>query len=575
MAGSIADVVERLRELRQRFGRGPARARLRLLRRGAKLPLDDARLLVAFHEVLLFICCHPDNRDVLRAAEGGLRRVAKAAAEMTRRGTEKARKHLDDSGIAGTVSTVSLSLEAIEWLARRFPADTEIAWDENGSAGEGLENLLDLVARCSERDGLLDDTLTTKEWFDLARGADGPQPCSALAALMKRTESWPKSPLLGERVYETADLHVEWTLREAQASRTFLRFPKRAVRFQTGPLVRSPDVPSVIARPLGRARVLRRAEAERMIDVARAALAVRHRETDPVTYANPREITLLRLEQGIDVLLLGMREERRTPIESFFGFVAARNGIPVGYGGGWVFFHRCEIGVNIFDTFRGGESALIFANILRVYHQHYRVNRFLVDPYQFGAGNSEAIRSGAFWFYHRLGFRPVDERVEALAERERQCIAADPAYRTPAAALRRLASAKLELSLDGGGRSGDETPDLARLGVAVTRKIAGMEKGDAEPACEAGYYELMFEADKSMKQCLARDTGGCLAGGVRLLTSLIPDFETWPQRERLAVMECAGWKNGPRERVYVLSLQKQHRFRKALVAAADREATLR
>ncbi|NJM51440.1 MAG: hypothetical protein HC843_11690, partial [Sphingomonadales bacterium] len=63
--------------------------------------------------------------------------------------------------------------------------------------------------------------------------------------------------------------------------------------------------------------------------------------------------------------------------------------IPVAYGGGWVFGDRCEIGINVFDDFRGGESALLFGQILRVYRHHYRVRRFLVDPFQFGAGNRE------------------------------------------------------------------------------------------------------------------------------------------------------------------------------------------
>ena len=55
-------------------------------------------------------------------------------------------------------------------------------------------------------------------------------------------------------------------------------------------------------------------------------------ETDPITYANPREVTLVRLERGIDIALFGSVPERRLPIESFFGFVIAKNRVPIGYG---------------------------------------------------------------------------------------------------------------------------------------------------------------------------------------------------------------------------------------------------
>ncbi|MFO1316643.1 MAG: hypothetical protein U1F58_13655 [Burkholderiales bacterium] len=53
--------------------------------------------------------------------------------------------------------------------------------------------------------------------------------------------------------------------------------------------------------------------------------------------------------------------------------------------------------------------------ILRAFHTLYGSGRFVVNPYQFGAGNAEAIASGAFWFYYRLGFRPAHALTRALA----------------------------------------------------------------------------------------------------------------------------------------------------------------
>ncbi len=76
-----------------------------------------------------------------------------------------------------------------------------------------------------------------------------------------------------------------------------------------------------------------------------------------------------------------------------------KNGVPVGYGGGWPFLATCRTGTNVFAPFRGGESSWLFAQVLRAYRQHFGVKRFVVEPYQFGAGNREGLLSGAFWFY--------------------------------------------------------------------------------------------------------------------------------------------------------------------------------
>jgi hypothetical protein len=71
------------------------------------------------------------------------------------------------------------------------------------------------------------------------------------------------------------------------------------------------------------------------------------------------------------------------------------------------------------------------------------VTCFSIDPYQLGHENEEAIASGAFWFYRKLGFRPASEEVARLMAREEARIAADRGYRSPAATLRRLAEGPL------------------------------------------------------------------------------------------------------------------------------------
>jgi hypothetical protein len=107
-----------------------------------------------------------------------------------------------------------------------------------------------------------------------------------------------------------------------------------------------------------------------------------------------------------------------------------------------------EVGFNLYYTFRQGETAWLYARLLKLYRERFRVTSFLVDPYQLGHENEEAIESGSFWFYYKLGFRPESPEVARLAERERKKIASQPGYRTRPATLRKLAASPVVYRCD-------------------------------------------------------------------------------------------------------------------------------
>jgi hypothetical protein len=273
----------------------------------------------------------------------------------------------------------------------------------------------------------------------------------------------------------------------------------------------------------------------------------------------------------VDVALFGMEPEHRLPIESYFGFVAARNRVPVAYGGGWVFCGRCEIGVNLFEEFRGGESAAIFAAVLRTYRQRYRVRQFLVDPYQFGRDNTEAIRSGAFWFYYRLGFRPSDPALWSLADREFARIGAQRGYRTPARLLRRFTGSKLFLDVAAAERGQSPSserpwqpvaPDLTELGLAVTRSVELRYGGDRELAVRAATARLarLGIAGQTAKSA----SGASWYHHLAPLVAAIPGLPSWPPRDRRILADALRAKGGIRERDYALRLQRLSRLRSGL-----------
>ena len=90
---------------------------------------------------------------------------------------------------------------------------------------------------------------------------------------------------------------------------------------------------------------------------------------------------------------------------------------------------------NIFPPWRGRDAAALYARSLAVIHAFQHVSTFIVDPYQLGADNEEAIESGAWWFYYKLGFRPRDREARALALREQERVTKRASYRSSPSTL--------------------------------------------------------------------------------------------------------------------------------------------
>ena len=105
-----------------------------------------------------------------------------------------------------------------------------------------------------------------------------------------------------------------------------------------------------------------------------------------------------------------------------------------------------EVGVNVFESFRRGESAFTWPG-LRATVRRWACTP-LVDPYQIGHDNPSAAL-GAFYFYHHLGFRPRDPAVRALADAEEAKIAKDASYRTSLRTLKRMARSGAYHAVDG------------------------------------------------------------------------------------------------------------------------------
>jgi len=156
------------------------------------------------------------------------------------------------------------------------------------------------------------------------------------------------------------------------------------------------------------------------------------------------------------------------------GYLILSNGVPVGYGGSSILFRQVNTGINIFDEYRGSEASFLWVQVMRVYHALAGCTRFIANPYQFGGENSEALKSGAFWFYYRLGYRPVLPEVRNLAQRESSKIQRNHKYRSDIRTLRKLASCDMHLTLPG-ARASDLFDEswLETISMLATRELGG------------------------------------------------------------------------------------------------------
>jgi hypothetical protein len=470
----LALLLDRLAVARNRYGAGAAAAKLELVGALAAVRPRRASELAALHGHLLFLRAFPDDPAVRLATDRALATFAKLVRAVPAR--ERAR--LEDSGLVLSTSRHSFEAPVARWLADRFGADAEIDWRATDDSG-GIDFLLSLVIARAEQDGAASERLTTRQWLRLAKGDARMTDLAWLLHELKRGRAtrrvWPA-------LYDHAGVAVAWRLRNGPGAATRNGLTTPSIHYRDRGLRRLPPDPKrLIAAPLERTELLDRRRAERVIDVTRAALTARCREVYAISYANPDEVYFVDLGAGTALALIGVLPARRLSLESNYGYLLLSNGVPIGYAGVTPLYRQANTGINIFESFRGSEAAFLCAQTLRAFRTLFGVHRFVLNPYQIGAGNREAIESGAFWFYYRLGFRPVVPEVAALAAAEQRRREAKPRHRTDEATLRRLARSDVELVLPGARRRDRFAESwLADLSVLASRELARAGSGSRE-----------------------------------------------------------------------------------------------
>jgi hypothetical protein len=307
--------------------------------------------------------------------------------------------------------------------------------------------------------------------------------------------------------------------------------------------------------------------------MGRDTMAVRFRELHGFTHGDPSRVVRADAGRGLEIFLWGVRPERRLPLLAYHCGIFFKNGVPVGYHEGLSLFERVEIGLNLFYTFRDGESAWAYARLMRLYKQVLGAGIFSIDPYQLGgSGNEEGIESGAFWFYRKLGFRPTRAELAQLVSTEERKLAARKDYRTSPRLLRRLASGHVVYeSGDAGATPGEwDRFQVRNIGLAVGRRMAKEFDGDAQAIRDAS-VNTVRRALGAQREKFSEAQARAFSN-FALVLALVPDLARWTAEEKRDALVVIRAKAGADELRYLRLLCRHARLRRAIIALGTNKA---
>jgi len=548
-----ASQLARLRAIAAEFGAGLGAEKASLVEGLDRAAMPTARAVSELHEVLCFLRAYPDDAALLARVEAALERFERRAD------LRRFRAELDDTGIAGTDIYYTLFADTARRLATRYPERLSIAWDYLADDSR-LGARLDLFATHGEKAGLEDYDLGVRGWIDRLKG---PGETDA-AYVLERWWRQPMSPETRQALYEEMQLLLKLAGGPGGPSRTTAKAPGFPRHFQTDPLVRTrPDLLAAAAEAPKRVRAVSAAEGERLVALARDAMVTRSRDLDVFCYGDPRDVRVVEWGEGLAFVAIGMQPARRLLLESVYGFLTMKNGVPIGYVLAAALHESAEMAYNVFEPWRGHEAAKVYGRALATASHLLGAKAFSAPPYQLGHDNKEGLESGAFWFYQKLGFAPRDAAVGRLVARELATMRRRPSHRSSIATLQKLSSGDVFLQR---GAPKDDVMGVFPLGavsLAITDALARRFGADRErglAVCsEEAARTLSVEGLRgwTADERLAFQRWAPLVG-------LLPGLDRWSADERAALAAVIRAKGGRYESDFVRAYDAHRPLREAL-----------
>ena len=550
-------LLRQLGKLKNVYGGDAAERKLSLLNKLTRR-LETADEVCRLHEFLCFLHAYPDSGKVLKQVEQMLANFA-GRGDLRRH-----RRALADTGIAGTDINYSFFWPAACWIVKHFPDRLTINWAEFTNKDK-LVDLLPILLPHTESLALDVMSLSAKEWLNRLKGTGE----TDAAFLVRRFLALRGTSFMRERLFEELDVPMRLVPGPDTPTRTRVKLPGMPVVFQTRPLCRArPILRQEIQKPPLRVRSLSAREGQRMIDTAIAAMITRSRDLDAFSYGDKNDVRLVDCGQGLQFACIGQIPERRLMLETVYGFLTIKNGVPIGYVLTSSLFSSSEIAYNVFETYRGAEAAQIFGRVLAMARHIFGAETLFVPPFQLGHDNTEGLKSGAWWFYYKLGFRPEDREVRRLLRSELRLMRENPRHRSSTATLQKLSSEPLFLYSDRPEQDVLAKIPLGEFGLKISRLLADRFGADREKAIRS----LSREA----AQLLGVRTQRSWSTGERLawerwspLIVMLPGVSRWRPEEKRSLVKVVRAKGGRRESDYVMLFNKHRRLRRAIMKLAE------
>ncbi|MGA2744487.1 MAG: hypothetical protein ABSE44_07325 [Candidatus Sulfotelmatobacter sp.] len=623
MPQTLDALLTRLEAAKSHYGSGAAAETRVLLDQFSRHTFADARSLIRFHESLLFLRAFPQSPSVVAAIEQLLNTFHQRTEKLRELGLDMSPfDDFDTSGIAGTTMQDTLNFEVARWLARRIPRNVQIAWDDffdDPQAERAVASIWPRLIPLLAEDADVEANIPWRRWLEAARGR-----APDLEWIIGRFEQLrlgepqqdaPRRPDFQPEtraaLYDSLRLPLRWNLKNLKLSRTRNWTRPRPFYYHTEPLIVRSQVSlsDELARPAPRFAKLPRREGESVLHTIREVMAVRYRELYGTTLGDPRSVVQADLgsgktSRGVVMYFWNLPADRRLPLRAYVAGLTLKNGVPINYIEAIGLCEWLEVGFNTFYTYRHGETAWIYAQALRCLRAFTGATTFSVYPYQIGQNNDEALDSGAFWFYRKLGFRSGRKDLEQLARREEQKIeertkAANPPYRTPRKTLKRLAEAHMFYDLPrppgsvpdaistvtmrtAAGGPVEERPFKGRvdrtsnergfsprhdqpgdwdtfstrtLALRVNRRMASNFAGDAEKIRAASIAQVTRALTMNASRWNSAELNSL--ANWSLVLPLIPNLSRWSRQEKQALIQIIRAQAGPNEMHY-LRLTQQH-----------------
>jgi hypothetical protein len=568
-ANTLDALLDRLSELKCRFEQGNSLRVQKLLAQLGRGLFPDAVSLIRFHEILLFLRAYPHTPAIRQSSEELLTSFHKRVTRLRVSGADvSAFADPPVSGIADTAFSAIWGYDIVRYLAARYPTQVEIDWDDYGD-GERLVSVLKSFLPLFTDGAYVLFPVPYLAWI---RAAKRPNETD-LAWLLRQFEQLSVDESVKANLFDSLKLWVHWTLDNSPATRTRMRVPVNSTFYHHGPLIKRSHVSldleleNQLPLPL---KKLSRAEGQKLLCLGRDMMTVRYRELHGFTYGDPRHVLRAAAGRGVEFIIWGLPPTHRLPLLGYHAVLILKNGVPTGYAESLALFERTEVGVNLFYGFRDGESAWIYARLLRFLRQYLNVSVFSVEPYQLGSHNDEGIEAGAFWFYRKLGFRPIQPQVARLVAREERKLANRRDYRTQARTLRHLAAGHLLYETPSAPHPGEwDNFHVPNIGLAIQRRLAQQSR-DSEQKVRQAFVTSVSNALRVKPTDLSAPAHRVFSD-LALVLAMIPDLSRWSKEEKSAIKQIVRAKSGPDELRYVKLLQRHQKLRDSLRTIGSRE----